>query len=323
MIESVFGNAAHQAICSLAGFMASASRHPHLPLAEGELGPLQPKGQEVVFRNPPQICSSRRGVGSRGQCAALSQASEVGRVPGRSPIGLVKSGTLASTATRAGSQGSLRGCRTGAACLGSDGSKRCARLAAAAAVEEHKGELARERNLRLARTGSLRDRARPVAQPRSPDVAGHQRVRHACRCGRSGWSRRSRSASAPGRDRRRRQVLEAQVDAIAAATGEAIVADTADAGYACGEIYGELERRGIEALIPAEAEPIRSPLPLRRFRHDARHDFVKCPRGRTLCPQRPLKHGRFFYARARDCALPDAPALSVIGLGQQGDRDRR
>jgi IS5 family transposase len=98
------------------------------------------------------------------------------------------------------------------------------------------------------------------------------------------------------------QVLEAQVDAIAAATGEAIGTVTADAGYAYGKIYGGLERRGIEALIPAKAEPIRSSVPLRRFRYDARHDIVKCPRGRTLRPQRPIKHGRFFYARARDCA---------------------
>jgi transposase len=98
------------------------------------------------------------------------------------------------------------------------------------------------------------------------------------------------------------QVLEAQVDAIAAATGEAIVTVTADAGYAYGKIYGGLERRGVEAPIPAKAEPIRSRVPLRRFRYDARHDIVKCPQGRTLRPQRPIKHGRFFYARARDCA---------------------
>ena len=98
------------------------------------------------------------------------------------------------------------------------------------------------------------------------------------------------------------QMLETQVDAIAAATGEAVLTVTADAGYAYGKIYGGLERRGIEALIPVKAEPIRSPVPLRRFRYDARHDIVKCPQGRTLRPQRPVKHGRFFYSRARDCA---------------------
>jgi transposase len=98
------------------------------------------------------------------------------------------------------------------------------------------------------------------------------------------------------------QMLESQVDAVAALTGEAILSVTADAGYAYGKIYGALERRGIGAVIPAKAEPIRSPVPLRRFRYDARHDIVKCPQGRTLRPGRPVKHGRFFYARARDCA---------------------
>jgi hypothetical protein len=79
-------------------------------------------------------------------------------------------------------------------------------------------------------------------------------------------------------------MCETQVDAIAAATGEAIVTVAADAGYAYGKIYGGLERWGIEALIPAKVEPIRSPVPLRRFRHDVRHDIVKCPQGRTLPP---------------------------------------
>ena len=31
---------------------------------------------------------------------------------------------------------------------------------------------------------------------------------------------------------------------------------TADAGYAYGKVYGALERHGIDALIPAKAEPI-------------------------------------------------------------------
>jgi len=43
-------------------------------------------------------------------------------------------------------------------------------------------------------------------------------------------------------------------------------------------------------------------VPLRRFRYDARHDLVKCPRGRILRPGRPVTHGRFFYSRARECA---------------------
>ena len=46
---------------------------------------------------------------------------------------------------------------------------------------------------------------------------------------------------------------------------------------------------------------MRSRVPLRRFRYDARHDILKCPRGRVLRPQRRVEHGRFFYSRSTDC----------------------
>jgi hypothetical protein len=62
-----------------------------------------------------------------------------------------------------------------------------------------------------------------------------------------------------------------------------------------------LEKRGIDPVIPAKKEPIRSRVPLRRFRYDARHDILKCPKGRTLRPQRRVEHGRFFYSKATDC----------------------
>lgn len=66
-------------------------------------------------------------------------------------------------------------------------------------------------------------------------------------------------------------------------------------------VYGALEQRGIDPVIPAKKEPIRAKVPLRRFRYDARHDLLKCPQGRTLRPQRRVEHGRFFYSRAADC----------------------
>ena len=98
------------------------------------------------------------------------------------------------------------------------------------------------------------------------------------------------------------QIILERLDATAATTGQAITTATAGAGYAYAKVYGGLERRGIDPLIPAKAEPIRSAVPLRRFRYDARHDLVKCPRGRILRPGRPVTHGRFFYSRARECA---------------------
>jgi hypothetical protein len=71
-----------------------------------------------------------------------------------------------------------------------------------------------------------------------------------------------------------------------------VSARTADAGYAYARVYGALERRGIDALIPAKAEPIRSRVPLRRF-------ILRCPRKRVLRATRPVKHGRFFYSKAK------------------------
>ncbi len=96
--------------------------------------------------------------------------------------------------------------------------------------------------------------------------------------------------------------IEGQVDEVARTSGREIKTVTGDAGYAYGKVYGALERRGIDPLIPAKAEPIRSRVPLRRFRYDAKHDILKCPQGKILRPARPIKHGRFFYSKAKDCA---------------------
>ena len=98
------------------------------------------------------------------------------------------------------------------------------------------------------------------------------------------------------------ETIEAQVDAVREIADCAITTVTGDAGYAYAKVYGALERRGIDPLIPAKKEPIKSRVPTRRFRYDARHDIVKCPRGKVLRPGRALKYGRFFHSRSRDCA---------------------
>jgi hypothetical protein len=69
-----------------------------------------------------------------------------------------------------------------------------------------------------------------------------------------------------------------QRDAVAEAAGVGIKTAAADRGHAYGKVYGALERRGIDPVIPAKAEPIRSRVPWRRFRCDAKHDVLKCPR---------------------------------------------
>jgi transposase len=106
-------------------------------------------------------------------------------------------------------------------------------------------------------------------------------------------------------------VVESRIDATIATTGVSITTVTADAGYAYGKVYGALERRGIGAVIPAKAEPIRSPVPLRRFRYDARNDIVRCPRGKILRPTRRVEHGRLFYSRAKDCARCSLASLCL------------
>jgi transposase len=107
--------------------------------------------------------------------------------------------------------------------------------------------------------------------------------------------------------------LDAQIDTIEATTGVAVRTVTADAGYAYAKVFGRLEERGIAAIIPPKAEPIRSPVPMRRFRYDAKHDTLKCPRGKFLKAGRSIKHGRFFTSRAKDCKRCDLRNLCLSG----------
>jgi transposase len=103
------------------------------------------------------------------------------------------------------------------------------------------------------------------------------------------------------------------IERVEAVTGTAVAIASADAGYAYAKVYGALERRGTTAVIPPKAEPIRSPVPMRRFRYDARHDRLTCPRGKTLKAGRRVKHGRFFTARAKDCRRCDLARLCLSG----------
>ncbi|MVT73593.1 hypothetical protein GPL20_10965 [Bradyrhizobium cajani] len=74
---------------------------------------------------------------------------------------------------------------------------------------------------------------------------------------------------------------------------------TADAGYAYAKVYGALERRGIDAFVPAKARTNQESRTT-RFRYDAKND-IQCPRGRILRPRGPAR-SRFFYSKAKDCA---------------------
>ena len=95
------------------------------------------------------------------------------------------------------------------------------------------------------------------------------------------------------------RMIEAQVDAVRETTGRAIGTVTADAGYAYAKVFGGSERRRIDPVIPTRKDPSRSPVPLRRFRYDARHHLVKCPHGKILHPVRRLGRGQVFLSRVR------------------------
>src|SRR4051812_1496803 len=62
------------------------------------------------------------------------------------------------------------------------------------------------------------------------------------------------------------QLIEERIDATMATTQIEIATATADAGYAYAKVYGAMERRGINAVIPAKADPMRSAVPLRRVK---------------------------------------------------------
>ncbi len=117
------------------------------------------------------------------------------------------------------------------------------------------------------------------------------------------------------------EMIEPQVDEVQATTGNDIETVTADAGYAYAKVYGALERRGIDALIPTKAEPIRSPVPLRRFRYDAKNDIVKCPRGKILRGGNPVAHG-LLRSQARLPTLFSCLHLSVQRSHVKGSRDQ-
>lgn len=62
---------------------------------------------------------------------------------------------------------------------------------------------------------------------------------------------------------------------------------------------------------PAKKEPIRAAVPMHQIRYDAKHDIVKCPRGKILRSKRPPKYGRLLYSRAKDCRRCSLASICV------------
>jgi len=94
-----------------------------------------------------------------------------------------------------------------------------------------------------------------------------------------------------------------RIEEIETTTGRKIETLTADAGYAHSANYAALEERGTDAVIPPQKESTaRKAVPLRRFKYDAKHDIVKCPKGKMLRKRYRQANGWVYRARARDCA---------------------
>ncbi len=102
--------------------------------------------------------------------------------------------------------------------------------------------------------------------------------------------------------RNEREMMASHIEAVSELSGRAPSVVTADSGYAYSKVYGELERRGVEALIPAKKEPSQSRVPLQLFHYDARNEVVKCPGGKTLRPRQATERGRSYVSKTRDCA---------------------
>src|SRR5262245_63401622 len=106
------------------------------------------------------------------------------------------------------------------------------------------------------------------------------------------------------------------LSACAMYTGRSITIVTLDAGYGVARVFAELEARRIEAIVPTRREPSpkKGVIPARRFKLDARHDRLRCPRGRHLVPHSipcPLRAACFSPNAQRRTVLlnKDHPAL--------------
>src|SRR5215212_2078961 len=95
------------------------------------------------------------------------------------------------------------------------------------------------------------------------------------------------------------------LDEVPLVTSRSIAIATLDAGYAIARVFAALETRGIEGIVPTRAEPPprSGVIPSRRFKLDARHDRLRCPRGRHLVPHgRPNAAGfKVYRSSIRDC----------------------
>lgn len=96
------------------------------------------------------------------------------------------------------------------------------------------------------------------------------------------------------------QLLD-QLDRVETLLGHKPEALTADAGYAHARNFKQLEERDIEAVIAVGRPVCGNCIPSWRFKYDARHDIVRCPRGKHLKRTSRAPGGWVYRARRYDC----------------------
>ena len=95
-----------------------------------------------------------------------------------------------------------------------------------------------------------------------------------------------------------------RLDALEVTLGRRPGTVTADKAYGIGKVYKALSDRDIAAVIPPR--PTTRPgnakgFPMERFRYDALHDIVRCPRKQLMTPRSATKPGRWFRAAPDAC----------------------
>lgn len=98
-----------------------------------------------------------------------------------------------------------------------------------------------------------------------------------------------------------RQLLE-QVERVERRLGHAPRCVTADGGYAHGRNWVGLEQRDIDAVIPPQKVGYSKAVPASRFKYDALHQQLTCPRGQKMKLSGRNPETRVYRSSRKQCA---------------------
>lgn len=116
-----------------------------------------------------------------------------------------------------------------------------------------------------------------------------------------------------------------RLDALEVTLGRRPGTVTADRAYGIGRVYAALSERNISAVFPPRPSTRQAKakgFPIERFRYDARHDVVRCPRKKVMTPRSTTKSGHWFRASADACrtgalrerCIPDGGATRRVHI---------